>query len=68
MTTKGCTVKELREFLTKLPDDMSVFVYVEKNRNWETWTERAPLVLPVGDASSTDTLEAFGGTLDLGSR
>ena len=69
MTTKGCTVKELREFLAKLPDNMTVSVVKECNRGYETSTCWVPLVLPFDDETCyTQTFDTCADHLELGSR
>ena len=67
-TTKGCTVKELREFLAKLPDEMAVVVMEERHRNYETYTVFSPLELPADVDQCTDSVDVVGHTLYLGNR
>lgn len=66
--TKGCTVKELREALAKLPDDMTVDVVAEHSRGYETYTNWVPLTLPVAETCYTTTFCTCGNTLELGCR
>ena len=67
-TTKGCTVRELREFLAKLPDDMAVAILEERHGGYETYTVFSPLELPDDVDQCTDSTDVLGRTLYLGNR
>lgn len=67
-TTKGCTVKELREFLAKLPDEMAVAILEERHGGYETYTVFSPLELPADVDQCTDSVDVVGHTLYLGNR
>lgn len=67
-TTKGCTVKELREALAKLPDDLPVNVVKETTRGYNTYTEWVPLVLPIGGELYTDTFLNYTTGVELGNK
>lgn len=66
------TVKQLREFLTTLPDDAIVRVLKEKTSGYSTTTVWEHLILPdAAGANYTDQLCLWGGTdtekyLDIG--
>lgn len=69
MTTKGCTVKELREFLAKLPDDLAVKVLAEHSYRYETSTRWIELCLPTDEHHlSSDEVYVGDKTLELGSK
>ena len=68
MTTKGRTVRELREFLAKLPDDMAVAILEERHGGYETYTVFSPLELPADVDQCTDSADVLGHTLYLGNR
>ena len=69
MTTKGCTVKELREFLAKLPDDMTVEVVREETKGYSTYTTWEALVLPTDESmNNSDTVYVGDKYIELGSR
>lgn len=58
------TVKQLREYLATLPDDMEVEVLKEKHAHWQTWTEWVPLVIH----PYTGNTNLVGNTLELGEK
>ena len=70
------TVKQLREFLAKCPDDAQVRVLKEVTRNYETFTRWEDLKLPETEAEQqmlfSDNFNVWGkddkddGFLDLG--
>jgi hypothetical protein len=64
------TIKDLRKFLAKLPDDMEVHVLRERTRGWDTSTEWVPLELPAASAeySCSNTCGTIGNVLELGER
>jgi hypothetical protein len=66
MNINGCTVKELRERLAQLPDDMVVRVLKECHGGYETYTKMVPLKLPEQIDGCTDTFDTCGGKLYLG--
>lgn len=69
MTTKGCTVKELREFLAKLPDDLTVDVVREECKGHSTYTCWEALVLPTDEGmNNSDTVYVGNKYIELGSR
>ena len=66
------TVKQLREFLAKLPDDAVVRVLKDKTRGYENFTTWENLVLPTDATDCTENVCLWGGNispdfhLDLG--
>lgn len=68
------TVKQLREFLATLPDDVQVRILETRTRNYETFTEFVRLELPEKPAEVpfSDSVSFWGrdskdpGFLDLG--
>jgi hypothetical protein len=68
-TIKGCTVKELREFLAKLPDELTVEVVREETKGYSTYTTWEALVLPTDESmNNSDTVYVGDKYIELGSR
>lgn len=55
------TVKELREFLAKMPDDAVVRVLKEKTCGYSTTTLWEPLVLPTDFTDCSKNICLWGG-------
>jgi hypothetical protein len=62
------TVKQFREYLATLPDELVVRVMEEKSANWNTWTTFRNLELPTTEKPYTDDIDVCNGYLDLGKR
>ena len=58
------TVKQLREFLAKLPDDAVVRVLKEKTRGYETFTTWENLVLPADTTDCTENVCLWGAKIN----
>lgn len=62
------TVKQFREYLATLSDDLIVRVLTEKSANWSAWTEFVPLELPAAGINYSDQLDVCGTVFDIGQR